>query len=464
MDTRVNQNRVALQTMLLVSVLTAPAAAVTFNVLDYGAVGDGYTDDSAAILRAYAACASTSTAAEQHASTLVVEDGTVTQTVLFPTGHVYLAGPLKLGCNSSVTRIETGATIKSITNTDAWPFGPDCPEPAQGRTPKQMAPFLHIDAGYDVTITGGGIVDAQGEIWWEHGCGNWFCPPGYPHDQPKAFRPFLLRIDNSERVTVENITLQNPGFWNLVPVHSKDIAILGVNVTASWSAGAAKKDPFATPNTDGFEPMWSDNVTVRGCRVKNGDDCITIKSGSSNILVEDLYCEHGDGLTIGSVWYDDVTNVTYRRVVMNHTHNGPMIKGRSQGNATVSNILFEDVELIGVYLALTIDCVYETQGSVEKNIGVKATNVTFRNIHGTVTGKGHGGGGIGLQGDPSFLVDSAGSFVCLEHRRCSFQMDNVSISQFSRANTTVPAWLCNNTDLIASSTVNPPLSAKCMNE
>lgn len=58
-----------------------------------------------------------------------------------------------------------------------------------------------------------------------------------------------------------------------MPVHSKDIAILGVNVTASWSAGAAKKDLFATPNTDGFEPMWSDNVTVRGCRVKNGDDC-----------------------------------------------------------------------------------------------------------------------------------------------------------------------------------------------
>ena len=31
-------------------------------------------------------------------------------------------------------------------------------------------------------------------------------------------------------------------------------------------------------------------------------------------LIEDLYCEHGDGLTIGSVWYDDVTNVTYRSV------------------------------------------------------------------------------------------------------------------------------------------------------
>ena len=35
----------------------------------------------------------------------------------------------------------------------------------------------------------------------------------------------------------------------------------------------------------------------------NGDDCITVKSGSRDVLVEDLYCEHGDGLTIGSIWY-----------------------------------------------------------------------------------------------------------------------------------------------------------------
>lgn len=53
-----------------------------------------------------------------------------------------------------------------------------------------------------------------------------------------------------------------------------------------------------------------------------------------------------------------MSNVTYRRVVMNATHNGPMIKGRSQGNATVRNILFEDVQLIRVRLALTVDCVY----------------------------------------------------------------------------------------------------------
>jgi len=39
--------------------------------------------------------------------------------------------------------------------------------------------------------------------------------------------------------------------------------------------------------------------------------------------------------------------VTYRRVLMNRTHNGPMVKGRSsQGNATVRDVLFEDVRLL----------------------------------------------------------------------------------------------------------------------
>ena len=30
--------------------------------------------------------------------------------------------------------------------------------------------------------------------------------------------------------------------------------------------------------------MWTTDVHIRGCRVHNGDDCITIKSGSSVLL------------------------------------------------------------------------------------------------------------------------------------------------------------------------------------
>ena len=75
-----------------------------------------------------------------------------------------------------------------------------------------MAPLLHLDHGLNVTVEGGGAVDALGELWWVDACGNWWCPPGYSHDSPKAFRPFLFRIDHSEDVTVRNLAMRTCAF------------------------------------------------------------------------------------------------------------------------------------------------------------------------------------------------------------------------------------------------------------
>ena len=97
-----------------------------------------------------------------------------------------------------------------------------------------------------------------------------------------------------------------------------------------------------------------------------------------------------------------------------------------------------------VFLGLTIDCDYETGGTVHPNIGqppptaararrlsvadsappfscagVLATGITFRNVSGTVVPKppreqGHGQRGWLLSdSDPSMIVDAAGSFICL---------------------------------------------------
>ena len=449
----------------------AAAGAATFDVLDFGAAGDNETDDGAAIAAAYRACREAGGG-----------------TVLFRGGgggggggeRIYGTGPVALACNDSVMLLEPGATLAARNSSAGWPLGPDSPEPAQGRTARQMAPLLHVDHGRNVSVVGGGALDAEGEVWWREACGNWWCPPGFNHTSPRAFRPFLLRADGTRGLVVRNVTMRNPGFWNLVPVHSHGIVIEDVNVSARWSsseaAAAADRggagqhaDPYgSTPNTDGFEPMWSSDVLVRRCRVLNGDDCITIKSGSRDVLVEDLYCEHGDGLTIGSVWYDDVTNVTYRRVTMNRTHNGPMIKGRSQGNATVSGITFEDITLIDVYLALTVDCDYETPGAVVPNSGVRVWDVTFRNITGTVclprprgaaAADGAANGAVG--GDPSFLVDAAGTFFCRPEHPCSLALVDVSVRHSSNANATPPAWKCNSSD-IAATRVSPGLPGACV--
>ena len=98
-------------------------------------------------------------------------------------------------------------------------------------------------------------------------------------------------------------------------------------------------------------------------------------------------CEESHGLTVGSVWFDDVSNVTYRRCHLSKTKAGPRIKGRSQGNATVRNITFEDITLEGVGVGLEVDMNYETPGSTAKSIGCTAVGVAFRNISGSVTEK-----------------------------------------------------------------------------
>ena len=153
-------------------------------------------------------------------------------------------------------------------------------------------------------------------------------------------------------------------------------------------------------------------------------------------------------------------DVTLCKVVMNRTHNGPMIKGRSQGNATVSDILFEDITLIDVYLGLTIDCDYETPGSVEPNIGVLAVNVTFKNITGTVTPKATSSASSPVGGDPSFLTDAAGTFICLSKRMCEFEVNDVHITHADPTTSEPPVWLCNNTENVVHD-VTPTWSHTC---
>ena len=146
--------------------------------------------------------------------------------------------------------------------------------------------------------------------------------------------------------------------------------------------------------------------------------------------------------------------------------------------------MFEDVRLEEVYLGITIDCDYETHGTVVPNIGVLATNVTYRNVTGTVvaprprslaaretrrTGASESESEVEREseseserGDPSMKVNSAGTFICRDSRPCDFSMDDVHITHADASNTSEPQWLCNNSLLGAPpAAVSPSLPSDC---
>ena len=112
---------------------------------------------------------------------------------------------------------------------------------------------------------------------------------------------------------------------------------------------------------------------------------------------------------------------------------------RSQGNATVSDIHFENIAMDGVGVGINVDMTYETPGSTVKNIGCVATGVTFTNISGT--------------------AKSPGSLECLKTRPCEqFAMDNVDVKYDGGDH---KPWKCGNVAVSKAGPVEPALPSSC---
>jgi rhamnogalacturonan hydrolase len=53
--------------------------------------------------------------------------------------------------------------------------------------------------------------------------------------------------------------------------------------------------------TDGIDLECSDNCYLHDIMVTNRDECISVKTPSQNVLIEDVYCNHSGGMSIGSL-------------------------------------------------------------------------------------------------------------------------------------------------------------------
>lgn len=59
--------------------------------------------------------------------------------------------------------------------------------------------------------------------------------------------------------------------------------------------------------TDGIDLTCSDNCYLHDIEVTNRDECISVKSPSENVLIEDIYCNQSGGMSIGSLTADGIS-------------------------------------------------------------------------------------------------------------------------------------------------------------
>lgn len=316
---------------------------VTLNVKEFGAKGDGISEDTLYIQAAIMACP---------------REGRV----LIPKG-TYLITSLFLKSNLTL-ELAKGATLIAATNRNAYPIFPGLIESQDEKqeynlgtwegNPLPMYTGIITGVGVEnVVICGEGTIDgrAQASDWWIN-----------PKVMRGAYRPRLMFLSHCSNVTVEGIRYMNSPSWSIHPYFSSKLAFYNLTI----------ENPADSPNTDGLNPESCNNVVIAGTRFSLGDDCIALKSGKiymgrkykvpcENVIVRQCYMEKGHGaVTIGSEMAAGVKNILVQDCIFKDTDRGLRIKtrrGRGK-DAIVNDITFERILMDQVMTPFVINCFY----------------------------------------------------------------------------------------------------------
>ncbi len=314
--------------VMAMTAVPAFAGGKICDVRSYGAKGDGATKDTRAIQSAIDACAAAG-------------GGTVKVS-----GGIFLTAPILL--RSEITlEVAQGATLLASAEHA------DYKAQTVMRLPG-VQPFVSAVHARNVTVTGGGVMDGNGRSWWEMIRGK---KDGGVLGNANP-RPMGLVFDHCTHIRVENITVQNSGFWQIVPYYSDDIVIRNTRVLA----------PRHAPNTDGIDPFSSSNIVIDHIFEDVDDDDIAIKSGainspgpddpSRNITITDCNFERGHGLSIGSEISGGAQNIHAERIHFRGTDNGIRIKANRDRGHDVSDISFKDIRMEDVKVSVLISEYY----------------------------------------------------------------------------------------------------------
>ena len=302
----------------------------SFNVAWYHAKANGRTLDTLAFQRALDICS---------------QDGG--GEVLVPAGK-YLTGALKLHSNTNL-HLAKGAEILFSNNLADYERGK-----------LGYGGCLQANDAHDIEITGHGIIDGQGHSWWkiawaEKAADKKAKIKPVPTPVP-VHRPQMIVLNNCRRVLIAGVTLENSPSFHLFPQECRDVVIRGITILA----------PQKSPNTDGIDPSgW--NYLITGCHFDEGDDCIAIKAAGKhgwihlsceNFLVTHCLFDHGHGMSVGSVTYGGLRNLTVMDCTFNKTDAGIRLKSNRHRGGPVTDLVYTHLTMKGVKVAVQIVSYY----------------------------------------------------------------------------------------------------------
>lgn len=304
---------VLLSLMALISIVSF--AQTTYNVKDFGAKGDGKTDDAIAIQQTIDKCSH--------------EGG---GRVLFPRGGTFMSGPLELKSNIELY-LESTASL--IANPDESIYHMS----AFGKNEGEGMLWIYANHAENISICGRGTIDGNGIAFMGKELDD-----SYELKPVTTFdpRPHPLTLVDVKHLMIRDVTIRNGAYWTVHLVGCDDALIDGISLLNN----------LKIRNGDGIDLDHSRNVRIANCHITSGDDCICLKNRRefeqygpckdvtvTNCVMASRSC----AIKIGSENMDSIANVVFDNCIIKASNRGLGIQNRDEG--TVTDITFSNIQM-----------------------------------------------------------------------------------------------------------------------
>ncbi|ERN07078.1 hypothetical protein AMTR_s00019p00068350 [Amborella trichopoda] len=216
-------------------------------------------------------------------SHLVIPKGT------FLVGPVLFKGPCP-GASPMVVQ------VKASTDMSKYPYD-------------DWIVFQYVDS---LVVTGGRTFDGYGAYAWSlNQC---------PKKAHCKLLPTSLKFSFFTNGAIRGIHSVDSRRLHILLFGCKNMTARSIKISA----------PADSPNTDGIHIGSSSNVTISRSRIGTSDDCISFGPGNTQVIVKNMFCGLGHGISVGSLGKfpkkEDVQGIHVENCTIRDTTNGLRIK------------------------------------------------------------------------------------------------------------------------------------------
>ncbi len=293
--------------------------------------------------------------------------------IIIPKG-TWKTGAVQLKSNIDL-HFEDGAILDFSTNYND--YLPTVLVVYEGVRCINYSPFIYGKDLTNVAVTGKGILEGNGNAWWDWKKDKSAIDRLYTeganlvpveervYGYEGGLRSPFVQLLGCKNVLLDGFTLHNSPFWNIDPVWCNNMIIRNITI----------ESPADSPNTDGINVDSCKNVIVEDCTIVSaGDDMFCLKAGRNddalslgirceNVIIRrcrGLYESKSGGIVVGSEMSAGVRNVLAEDCDFGDNINCVRIKSKDGRGGVVENIEYRNLHMTkgmrGINITYRYDC------------------------------------------------------------------------------------------------------------